>query len=841
MTVNAPGAIVAAGTMICGLRAPASGEPVHGVVFADLDGDGALDPGEPGVPGAVVGAELVEVITDDRGRFDLDAPFGAPVWVRTFDGFALGPVWQPAQSRVELALAPAPVVAGPVRFVAAADTHIGRTPEDGDVLAAALAQAMAVDGVRLVMIAGDLTQGGTEDQFDALDAAADAAGASLLRVAGNHDLTEDGAIWRDRYGPDVYSVDVGNVHFLVLDGLRPAADLVAFVTADLATVSPDATVVVCTHGPPERDLAEPLAGLHVDLVLAGHWHLNRTIHRDRYLELDTEPLIMGGMGPVAAGFRVITIDDGGAIAVDHHTVTAQPVLAVASPRDGMCVAPRAPFEVVVAAAPAGAVTAAIGDTIVPLAPAGGWLWRGRLPAPSAGTHAIRITADARTLDATITVCDRAPSPARPGEWTQLGGDPARTGVAPGLPADLALQWVTPVGGSLLAGCPVIGHDTVFVAALDLATDDASAIVALDLADGHQRWRVPTGSGARNGLAVAGDVVIASLVDGRVLGLDADTGAERWQVDLGAGVLPEQSMTLGAPLVIGARALVGNQRRFAAIDTRTGTIVWERDLVPHSDGAGSYVPPALVAGRVIALPKPWIQGFMDLDPDTGDNTWTNLTTCASSASAAPVAHGDKAIVIAGSTEICELDPATGDAFLVTTLDATGFDWGYAVSGTPAIDGDMLYVATHYGGIYAVDLADSAVRWHVQLPATSPVLGIHYRASGDPVMGSPVVAGDLVWVGTADGRIVGLAKLDGQIAVELPVGAPILSGLAPAGDWLIAAGYDGGVRAFAPSGHSRPPGRVAVTAVAVLGGALVALGVALGVARRAALRRQRAVAR
>ena len=49
--------------------------PAGGVVFADLDGDGVRDLGEPGVPGAVVAFER-STFTTTRfdGSFDLQAP-----------------------------------------------------------------------------------------------------------------------------------------------------------------------------------------------------------------------------------------------------------------------------------------------------------------------------------------------------------------------------------------------------------------------------------------------------------------------------------------------------------------------------------------------------------------------------------------------------------------------------------------------------------------------------------------------------------------------------------------------------------------------------------------------
>ena len=66
-----------------------------------------------------------------------------------------------------------------------------------------------------------------------------------------------------------------------------------------------------------------------------------------------------------------------------------------------------------------------------------------------------------------------------------------------------------------------------------------------------------------------------------------------------------------------------------------------------------------------------------------------------------------------------------------------------------------------------------------------------------LASPVVTGDLVWIGHPDGTLVAHDLADGSVRTSVPLGAPIVSAVAPAGDHLVVATYDGTVRALVPS--------------------------------------------
>ncbi|HTJ43083.1 MAG TPA: PQQ-binding-like beta-propeller repeat protein [Kofleriaceae bacterium] len=811
-------------------------------VYVDENGDGRREDGEPGVPYAVIGTETGEQLVDASGKGRIDTWAGSVVWARAFDGYAVPGPWMIVPSAgvtVSLGLRRAPLERGPWRFVVAADAHIqrGGEPTGGEAAIANVVE-QATGGLvppAFVIIAGDLTQNSERDEADKLALAFDVVRSPLVPAMGNHDSYDAGETWRARFGPDLYSFDHGGVHVIVLDSMRPVAELVRFAQADLATTDRDQRVIAVTHGPPEFELAEVLGAMGVELVVDGHWHVNRVVHRG-FLEMDTEPWLMGGMDQTPAGYRVIEIDPqvtGRAeVRVRHYTTTERPIVSLVGPAPGQCAAADRPLRVI--AALAGGpdlepVRASIdGGAWSELAFAGGWDWTGELPAIGRGVHELTLRAGRSKRDFLVEACAQK-MPAIDGDWPQLGGGPGRDGArAAPLGDHLAPRWVASVGGHLGAGSPVVAGGLVFVAPIDLADDQASAVVALELATGAERWRFRPGAAVRNALAVAGDTVIAAASDGVVYGLDRDRGDVKWRVDLGEHVLPEHRAIWGAPLVAGDRVFVGNQRRFAAIDPRTGKILWEVDPVPDTDGGGSFASPALVDGTVVTIANRMLSGVQGWDPATGAERFQAIDVCSLSAAAAPVADGDTAHLISGAGLRCSVDVPTGDTGSWGALDREGFEWAYEVAATPALARDTLVIVTQYGEAFAFDVASETLRWARAIGGPASIHAAHYRVESASLAATPVIAGDTAWIGTADGDVVGVELATGRTRATLHVGAPVLSGLAIAGDSLVVASYDGTVRVYSPT-------RGTTAALTLL---LETLGVALLYGALAILARRRA---
>lgn len=112
------------------------------------------------------------------------------------------------------------------------------------------------------------------------------------------------------------------------------------------------------------------------------------------------------------------------------------------------------------------------------------------------------------------------------------------------------------------GTPAMGRETVYVGA---ATAEREGLVlALDAADGTERWRVETGLGARS-IAFDGDSVYAT--SDQVYAIDAVDGTVRWRVG-------SNRFTLASPSVAGDTVYVsGVGGSFVALNPTDGTERW----------------------------------------------------------------------------------------------------------------------------------------------------------------------------------------------------------------------------------------------------------------------------
>ena len=341
----------------------------------------------------------------------------------------------------------------------ASDTHLAASQQLNGVfdLATAAAEATALDPPpAFLAIVGDITQGGTDDELDLVDAALAGLDVPWIPVPGNHDWYNGEAAWAKRYGPDNYSFDVANVHFVVWNMALDEGAIETYLEAELARVPKTMTIVALTHAPPSVAVLEALHALNVRYVLSGHAHSNRVVDHDGVIELNSEPLLMGGLDFTPGGYRVITISGGRATSY-HRTTVDAPQLAVVAPARGQCTARIGARLLVAAELDAGAavITARIDcATPITLRTAGGSSWVGDLPPLVNGTHSVSIEAHSPSgqhaeATASFEVCDPPAAPPVGSDWPQLGGDAAtrrraRCEIAP----PLATRWVTAVGGTL---------------------------------------------------------------------------------------------------------------------------------------------------------------------------------------------------------------------------------------------------------------------------------------------------------------------------------------------------------------------------------------------------------
>lgn len=319
------------------LSAPAAALDIRGTVFADANGNGTRDVGEPGLAGIRVSNGHRIVRTDEAGRYDIDIDdrrghvmvlkprgfalprneFGLPeyYWLHYPDGSperryaGIAPTG-PVPASVDFALIPSEAPER-LRVLLLADPQTSDRRELEFFERRFSAELRALEDIDLALFLGDQLND-VLDLAEPFDRVAAGFGHPWVAVIGNHDLDLDadsdfGAAdtFTGRYGPATWAFELGPVHFLVLDNIRfympPSgqyayhgglrAEQLDFVQRYLADVPPQAMLVVAMHIPlssgsfrdKDRErLLELLAPYDHKLLLAGHTHTNQ----HRYLTRD---------------------------------------------------------------------------------------------------------------------------------------------------------------------------------------------------------------------------------------------------------------------------------------------------------------------------------------------------------------------------------------------------------------------------------------------------------------------------------------------------------------------------------------------------------------------------
>jgi outer membrane protein assembly factor BamB len=812
-----------ASACLCALVGALQGCAVHvsGVVYVDRNGDRVRQKDEPTVPGAVVMLDGGTVVTrtNRSGGYSISAAGGGGiVWVRVPSGFRPGPVWTRASGgSPDLPLSPlsAEEDARPLTFVVAADSHATAPtapgPWTGGDLADGIDQALALpEPPRFFTIVGDVTQANRADEFKRVEEALAGTSVPWIPVAGNHDWYDGGRAWRERWGPDSYSFDVGELHVVVWDTNLSEAQQLAFFRAELADIHPDATVIALGHASPTDALADQLAALGVDYLFTGHWHANRRVERGGLVEWGTQTLIMGSIDQSPSGYRIVTFA-GGEPVIEHRARLVEPHLAIAAPHAGSCTPPGAELDVLVSAALDAAsptVTARVDcGSELALAPRGGWSFGARVPALSPGTHRLTVYASApsgRRLqrDATFEVCAGSLAAPVAGSWPQLGGGPdhANAATAPIAPP-LQQAWATPVGGNVALGSPVVANGTVVVSVWDLGAGDGGGLVALDLATGAVRWRYTTPFQARNAPAIDGDTVVVALGNGEVHAVALADGAVRWLQDIADGLDNLESSLWAPPTIAGGIVYVAVQGRMSALDLATGEPRWTRDLVPEYAWLGSLAAVAVADGVAIANYSRQ-DGTTAWAAATGAKQWELKAGRTVAVNATPIAKDGRLYFVNSAGTVSQLGLASGALGWSTSVTPGASDWDYTVTATPALAGGRLFVPTQYQQLVALDASSGAELWRYATPG-GPLNFAHYRHAEPGFAASPVVTGDILWVPRPDGVLAALAVADGRELWTTQLGAPIVSAPAPAGSYLVVATFDGTVRALVPAAATVTP--------------------------------------
>jgi outer membrane protein assembly factor BamB len=266
-------------------------------------------------------------------------------------------------------------------------------------------------------------------------------------------------------------------------------------------------------------------------------------------------------------------------------------------------------------------------------------------------------------------------------------------------------------------------------------------------------------------AVANGAVYFGSGDGNVYALDASTGSLKWKFQTG-------NVVHASPAVADGLVFIGSwDTYFYALDANTGSEKWKfktgEDPAFHNQiGIQSS---AAVANGIVYF------GCRDsklyaLDEHTGAKVWI-VDNKGSWVIGSPAVHDGKVFFTTSDSGLFHAVDARSGA----ELFSLSFKW--PMFSSPAAAGNLVYIGSHEGKLLAIDVTQRKAAWIFQTDAsrengpalTMPdgqpnyaaamqtmffdevVSGIQRMMSVGAILSSPIVAGDSIYVGSADGYL------------------------------------------------------------------------------------------
>lgn len=373
------------------------------------------------------------------------------------------------------------------------------------------------------------------------------------------------------------------------------------------------------------------------------------------------------------------------------------------------------------------------------------------------------------------------------EWTQGGGNAAKSNGHVALAENPGAAWTVKIAGSTnrrrLASAPVIGGGVMVAVGTD------GVVSAFDAATGARRWTYQMkvdnkqqNSAFGGGASYADGRIYATNGVGDVAALDAQTGAEIWKVKP-AGPLR------GSPTIAFNTVFVMTQdNQIISLSTADGSNQWQESGSSAQAGVFGVASPAAGQGTVIAG---YSSGELSAYRyENGRSLWTDALSRTSISTevgaltdidADPIIDQGRVYALGQGGRMAAYELVTGQR--IWELNLAGIS-------TPAIAGEWVFTLTDDARLLAIARTTGKVRWISQLP--------QYRKpkkKTDPIFWTgPVLAGNHLWVASTEGQIYRVSIGEGSASLYRDLKAPVSVAPIVANSTLYILDDDGAIHAF-----------------------------------------------
>ena len=816
---------------------------ISGTVFEDEDNDGRIDNREKLLAGVTVSDGQKIVVTDAAGHYsfqsDTERRDTDLVFITQPAGYSVGTddTMQPKFYRNLGALAAGSAkevnfglrkdkasASGGFTFGNVADPHVNaQLPEQIEEINTTRKE------LAFIQVSGDLTNSATDAEFEYYKASTAESKVPVWPAVGNHEYAAGATYaarinnYRKHVGPEWYSFDYSDRHFLVLEnnGAAPFAEQLEWVKADLAqNVKKGKHLVVLTHQPMNVPFGSPsvydefgktLEQYGAELILVGHEHSNDVEPKSDFAGTAKHIQTVSSSYTIdnsPRGFRFVNMDNK-TFDNPFRIYGAEKDLTIVSPAPGTSV-PLDKFPGIQVNAydttdePVSARYRVDRGHWADLKSTGEFTWYAPLPAglkKPIGPHEVEVEVEdddgarwTATSKFTFTA-DKAIVPVAGADWTQHHGNAAHAGVAAdAIEAGQRLAWSYRTKGTFLTGSPAIVDGVVYAGTRDENGEGNSAVHAVDQVTGKELWTFPVPSSVHGSVAVSDGLVYVPTLRGVLFAVDAKTGQLKWKNEPGPAPEGNNQRTYGyyGVTVADGKVLFPYQTRFGeaaagivlALDAKTGQRIWATPMAGNTMSDGT---PAVADGRVYVGNQ---DGSIVIAYDlaTGKKLWTGTDTLGGWQDGVPSA-GDGKVFIGSNNGIVARDGATGAVLWSYTSSHPSLVSSGATPSAATLSGNTVYMSFPSGAVTALNATTGAVIWDHLLP------GSQYRGGS---FTSPALSGNTLFVGANSGGFYALDAGTGQPLWQQNIGTWVSAGPAISGNTVVVGALDGNLYAFTPGG-------------------------------------------
>jgi outer membrane protein assembly factor BamB len=292
-------------------------------------------------------------------------------------------------------------------------------------------------------------------------------------------------------------------------------------------------------------------------------------------------------------------------------------------------------------------------------------------------------------------------------------------------ADGKEKWRAKTEGPIFSGAHV-DSDTVYFGSAD------HHVYAVNAADGTEKWKTKTGGAVLAGPNVAKGIVCVGTTDTKIYGLDATTGAIVWTV-------PGKNMFQSKTATDGERFFVGGwDNFFRCIDAKSGNELWALELgkkqrYPNfSAFAPAITAPAVGNGKVFVSTNDGI--LHGLNIKDGSEVW-HVDWKKMGYSSPIFQDGRVFAALSDEGKVFCVDADTGEMKWTAETGSVIYDSSFCFGG------GNVFIGNVNGTLNAINAADGKIAWQ-------------YRMAPGHLLGSPAADAEKVYMGSMSGQVVAM---------------------------------------------------------------------------------------